>query len=320
MSLRAVLLDEDQLIADKEDRERLVQAFTHCERFASSTPQQCTTRLRFAEVVITNGTPLTREQLSQAKHLRLILIGGTGYEYIDLQAASELGIAIYNCREYGVDSIAQHTFALMLALTNSIPQFQRTVRSQQWQQAGTFCLLSEPISELKDKTLAIIGCGAIGQRVQALAQAFGMTVKLAELPGRPLRSGRTPLDDLLPLADIVSLHCPLTEQTHTLFTAERLALMKPSAFLINTARGAIVDEQALAEALAKGKLAGAGIDVFCDEPPCSSHPLLAEALSTKVIATPHVAWGSVQARQKLVYQMVENFCHFTEGNTLRRVI
>ncbi|WP_241580481.1 NAD(P)-dependent oxidoreductase [Rosenbergiella nectarea] len=320
MSLRAVLLDEDQLIAEKEDIDRLVQAFTHCDRFAASTPEQCATRIRFAEVVITNGTPLTREQLSQARHLRLILIGGTGYEYVDHQAASELGIALYNCREYGVDSIAQHTFALMLALTNSISQCQRTVRSQQWQQAGTFCLLSEPISELKDKTLVIIGFGAIGQRVQALAQAFGMIVKLAELPGRPLRPERSALDALLPIADIVSLHCPLTDQTRTLFTAERLALMKPSAFLINTARGAIVDEQALAQALAKGRLAGAGIDVFCDEPPPPSHPLLSEALRDKVIATPHVAWGSAQARQKMMYQMVENVSHFTDGKRLRRVI
>ena len=319
MSLNAVLLDEDQLIAEKEDIDGLMQQFAHCERFASSTPEECATRIRFADVVITNGTPLTREQLANARQLRLILIGGTGYEYVDYQAASDLGIAIYNCREYGIDAIAQHTFALILALSNSIPQYQRTVRSHRWQQAGTFCLLSEPISELKNKKLVIIGYGAIGQRVQTLAHAFGMQVLLAELPGRLLRSGRKALDELLPEADIVSLHCPLTEHTRALFSAKRLALMKPSAFLINTARGAIVDEQALACALTQGRLAGAGIDVFCDEPPAPSHPLLSEALRDKVIATPHVAWGSAQARQKMVQQMVENVSHFIDGNRLRRV-
>lgn len=320
MTLRAVLLDEAQLIAEKADIDRLLQAFTQCERFASSSPQECVTRIRSAEVVITNGTPLTREQLLQAQQLRLILIGGTGYEYVDYHAARDLGIAIYNCQEYGVEAIAQHTLALILALSNSIPQFQRTVRSPLWQQAGTFCLLSEPITELKQQTLVIVGHGAIGQRVQLLAQAFGMEVKLAEIPGRPTRPDRLSLDALLPIADIVSLHCPLTDQTRGLFSAERLGLMKPSAYLINTARGAIVDEEALAQALTEGRLAGAGIDVFCDEPPAASHPLLAQGLLNKVIATPHVAWGSAQARQKMVCQMIENVSHFSTGNRLRRVI
>ncbi|WP_241622932.1 NAD(P)-dependent oxidoreductase [Rosenbergiella australiborealis] len=319
MTLSAVLIDEEQLFCNDATMARLASVFSRFDRYPQTADEQCAERLKDAEVVITNGTPLTRDTLQQALHLKLILIGGTGSEYVDCQAASELGIAVYNCQGYGIDSLAQHTFALILGLTNGLVNFQTTLHTDRWQRAGTFCLLSETITELSGKRLLIVGYGATGQRVAQLATAFGMEVVLAELPGRTLRAGRVGLDDALPTADIVSVHCPLTAETTELFSASRLALMKPSAYLINTARGAIVDENALATALQQGKLAGAGLDVFSQEPLPQAHPLLCPTLAHKLILTPHVAWASEEARQKMVDQLIENVDHFIHQRPLRRI-
>ncbi|MBT0720691.1 glycerate dehydrogenase [Tatumella sp. TA1] len=319
MKLSAVLLDEELLFCEQADIERLAAVFYHFARYPHTAEEQCVERLRTAQVVITNGTPLTREILEQSSQLQLILVGGTGSEYVDREAATELGIALYNCQDYGTGSLAQHTFALILGLTNGLVNYQQTLRTPRWQQAGTFCLLSETMTELQGKRLVIVGYGIIGQRVSALAQAFGMEVLLAELPGRPLRAGRLALDELLPSADIVSLHCPLTPETAGLFSVARLALMKPSAYLINTARGAIVDESALANALRQGELAGAGLDVFAQEPLPLTHPLLDESIRNKVILTPHVAWASTEARQQLLQQLIENVDYFLVGDSSRRI-
>ena len=319
MELSAVLLDEELLFCEQADIDRLAAVFDHFARYPHTSEEQCVERLSTAQVVITNGTPLTREVLEQSSQLQLILVGGTGCEYVDREAATELGIALYNCQDYGTGSLAQHTFALILGLTNGLVNYQQTLRTPSWQQAGTFCLLSETITELQGKRLVIVGYGVIGQRVSALAQAFGMEVLLAELPGRPLRAGRLALDELLPSADIVSLHCPLTPETAGLFSAARLALMKPSAYLVNTARGAIVDETALANALQRGELAGAGLDVFSQEPLPLTDPLLNASIRNKVILTPHVAWASTEARQRLIEQLIENVNYFVVGDPSRRI-
>jgi len=196
--------------------------------------------------------------------------------------------------------------------------YQAAVRAGRWQQASQFCLLDFPIVELEGKTLGLLGHGELGSAVAQLARAFGMHVLLGQLPGRPAVDGRLPLDELLPLVDALTLHCPLTEQTRNLIGARELALLKPGAFLINTARGGLVDEQALADALRAGRLGGAATDVLSVEPPKDGNPLLAADVP-RLIVTPHSAWGSREARQRIVGQLAENAAAFLAGEPMRVV-
>lgn len=319
MRLAAVLLDEEHLFTDARSLQRLASQFDSFIYYPSTAPEQRIDRLKNATVAITNGTPLPAAILAHCPDLRLILVGGTGAEYVDLEVARKQGIAVYNCQEYAVNSLAQHTFALILGLSNNLLNWQRALATDAWQAAGTFCLLSESITELTGKTLVIVGYGATGKRVKVIAESFGMQVKLAELPARQVREGRCSLDELLPDADVVSIHCPLTEETRHLFSAQRLALMKRSAILINIARGAIIDEEALATALSEGVIAGAGIDVFSDEPLPRTSPLLADHLQKKLVLTPHVAWASDSARKKMIDQLIENVAAFRQGITKRKI-
>src|SRR5690606_37283952 len=190
----------------------------------------------------------------------------------------------------GTASVAQHCLALMLALATRLPDYQAAVRAGRWQQAPQFCLLDFPIMELHGKTLGILGHGELGSPVARLAEAFGMRVMVGQLPGRPERPGNVPLDELLAQVDVLSLHCPLTEQTRNLIGARELALLKPGALLIYTARGGLVDEQALANALRSGHLGGAASDVLTEEPPRNGNPLLAPDIP-RLILTSHSAWG-----------------------------
>lgn len=319
MELSAVLLDANQLFADHSDFARLASAFDRFRYYPTSTPAETVKRLQQATVALTNGTPLNEQILQQLPKLKLILVGGTGTEYVDLFAARALGIAVYNCQEYAADSLAQHTIALLLGLTNHLLNWRDELLTDAWQKAGTFCLLTEEITELVGKTLVIVGYGATGKRVKALAEAFGMHVELAELPGRTVREGRTSLDSLLPIADVVSLHCPLTSETKGLFSAERFALMKHSALLLNIARGEIIDELALVDALMTGKIRGAGLDVFHQEPLLQTNPLLSPAVSTKVVLTPHVAWASKRARHAMIEQLIENITSF-QHHCVKRLV
>jgi glycerate dehydrogenase len=232
---------------------------------------------------------------------------------VDLDAAARRGIAVCNIRRYATPSVVQHVFALLLSLTRHLSDYQRAVQSGAWQRSGQFCLLDYPIRELGGLTLGIVGYGELGQAVAATAeQAFGMRVLIAQRPGGSAEPGRLPLQQLLPQVDVLSLHCPLTPETRGLIGAEELALMKPDALLINTARGGIVDEVALATALLAGRLGGAGIDVLASEPPGSDSPLLQQPIPN-LIVTPHIAWASRQSRQRLLDQLAQNIAAFMAG-------
>lgn len=317
-SAHAVFLDHHSLDLGDLDLTPLRQAFGSLVLHDGSTPDQVVERLQGAQVVISNKVRLDAATLAACSDLKLILIAATGTNNVDLDAARRLGIRVCNCQGYGTPSVAQHCLMLLLALATRLPDYQAAVRGGAWQRASQFCLLDFPIIELQGKTLGLLGHGELGGAVARLAEAFGMRVLLGALPGRPARADRLALAELLPQVDALSLHCPLTEQTRNLIGAAELALMKPQALLINTARGGLIDEQALADALRAGHLGGAACDVLSEEPPRHGNPLLAADIP-RLIVTPHNAWGSREARQRIVGQLAENAQAFFAGAAQRVV-
>ena len=296
----------------------LRQVFDELVLHDTSTAEQAAERLQGAQVAISNKVYLSAQTLAACPDLKLILVSATGTNNVDLAAAREHGITVANCRGYGTASVAQHALMLLLNLATRLPDYQAAVREGAWQRASQFCLLDFPIIELAGKTLGILGHGELGGAVARLAEALGMRVLFGALPGRPARAERMALAELLPQVDALSLHCPLTEQTHHLIGAAELALMKPQALLINTARGGLVDEQALADALRAGHLGGAAFDVLSEEPPRHGNPLLAADIP-RLIITPHNAWGSREARQRMIGQLAENAAAFFAGAPIRVV-
>ena len=315
---RAIFLDHSSLDLGDLDMAPLERAFAELRVHDRSTPEQVIERLQGAQVAISNKVPLDAAALAACPELKLILIAATGSNNVDLTAARELGVTVCNCQGYGTPSVAQHTLMLLLALATRLPDYQRAVHQGRWQQAQQFCLLDFPIVELAGKTLGLLGHGELGGAVAKLAQAFDMRVLLGQLPGRPPREDRLPLEELLPQVDALTLHCPLTADTRDLIGARELQLMKPGAFLINTARGGLVNEQALADALRLGHLGGAATDVLSQEPPTAGNPLLDPELP-RLIVTPHSAWGSREARQRIVVQLAENAEAYFSGAP-RRVV
>jgi glycerate dehydrogenase len=315
---RAVFLDHDSLDLGDLDLAPLHAAFSELTLHGSSTPAEVTERLRGATVVITNKAPITAATFTANPQLKLVLVAATGTNNVDLVAAREHGVVVSNCQGYGTPSVAQHTLMLLLALATRLPDYQQEVRQGKWQQAKQFCLLDFPIVELEGKTLGLLGAGELGSAVAKLAEAFGMRVLLGHLPGRPARPDRLPLEELLPQVDALTLHCPLNEHTKNLIDTPQLNLMKPTAYLINTARGGLVNEQALADALRRGHLGGAATDVLIQEPPVDGNPLLADDIP-RLIVTPHSAWGAREARQRIVAQMSENAAAFFNGAPKRQV-
>lgn len=313
----AVFLDHATLDLGDLDLQPLRERFSRLTLHDHTQPSERVERLRGAQIAITNKVCLDAETLAACPDLRLILIAATGTNNVDLIAARQHHVTVCNCQGYGTPAVAQHTLMLMLALANSLQEYQQQVRTGQWQRSAQFCLLDHPIMELSGKTLGVLGFGELGRAVATLAQAFGMRVLLGELPGRPAPD-HLPLSRLLPEVDILSLHCPLNEQTHHLIGAQQLAQMKPTALLINTARGGLVDEHALADALRNGRLGGAATDVLSEEPPRHGNPLLAADIP-RLIITPHTAWGSREARQRIVTQLSENAAAFFEAAPIRIV-
>ncbi|MBS7661764.1 2-hydroxyacid dehydrogenase [Pseudomonas lalucatii] len=314
----AVFLDHRSLDLGDLDLSPLEQCFADLQLHAQSTPEQVIERLQGAQVAISNKVALDAATLAACPELRLVLVAATGTNNVDLGAARARGITVSNCQGYGTPSVAQHTLMLLLALATRLPDYQQDIRAGRWQQAQQFCLLDHPIVELEGKTLGLLGHGELGGAVARLAEAFGMRVLLGQLPGRPPRQDRLPLDELLPRVDALSLHCPLNAATENLIGEYELSLMKPGAFLVNTARGGLVDEQALADALRRGHLGGAACDVLTQEPPRNGNPLLAADVP-RLIVTPHSAWGSREARQRIVMQLAENAQAFFAGAP-RRVV
>ncbi|MCU1749882.1 2-hydroxyacid dehydrogenase [Pseudomonas sp. 6D_7.1_Bac1] len=315
---RAVFLDHSSLDLGDLDLSGLQQCFDDLQLRSLTTPENIIERLQGASVAISNKVLLNAETLKACPELKLILIAATGTNNVDLAAARAQGITVSNCQGYGTPSVAQHTIMLLLNLATRLSDYQKAVGEGRWQQAKQFCLLDFPIVELEGKTLGLLGHGELGGAVARLAEAFGMRVLLGQLPGRPTRADRLPLDELLPQIDALTLHCPLNEHTRNFIGARELALLKPGAFVVNTARGGLIDEQALANALRSGHLGGAATDVLSVEPPTTGNPLLAADIP-RLIVTPHNAWGSREARQRIVGQLTENAQGFFSGTALRVV-
>jgi glycerate dehydrogenase len=274
--------------------------------------------IKDAEVVVVNKVVLNAENLSSAHNLKLICAAATGVNNIDLAEAKNRGIVVCNARAYATASVVQHVFALLLSLTTKLEQYQQDVFNGNWSRSEFFCLLDHPVRELQGLTLGIVGYGELGQAVAGVAHAFGMKVLIAKRDAGDNRAGRLDLDVLLPQVDVLSLHCPLTADNRGLIGAAEIALMKPDAVLINTARGGLVDEAALLEALQQGRIGGAGLDVIEREPPPSDYPLLQQRLPNLII-TPHTAWSSRNARQNVLHEIVFNIEAFLRGQPRNQV-
>lgn len=283
------------------------------------TPQdEIAVRIAGAEVVLLNKLGITREIMQAAPSLKLIALSATGTNNVDLVAARERGIAVCNLRDYCTASVVQHVYGVLLTLTHKLREYDALVRAGAWQRGEQFCLLNYPIRELMGRKLGIVGYGALGKGVANAARAFGLQVLVANRPGGPREAGRLDLDALLPQVDVLSLHCPLTPDTQGLIGAAQLARMKPAAVLINTARGALVDGQALADALRAGRLGGAAIDVLPQEPPIDGNPLLEPGIPN-LLVTPHIAWAALEARQRCLEEMAANVEDFQRGGHRGRV-
>ena len=315
---RAVFLDHPSLDLGDLDLGPLRRCFGELQLWSDTAPANVIERLQGASVAISNKILLNAATLAACPDLKLILVAATGTNNVDLEAARIQGITVANCQGYGTPSVAQHTLGLLLALATRLIDYQKAVSDGQWQQAKQFCLLDFPIVELEGKTLGLFGHGELGSAVAKLAQAFGMRVLIGQIPGRPARADRLPLDELLPQVDALTFHCPLNEHTRNFIGARELALLKPGAFVVNTARGGMIDEQALADALRSGHLGGAATDVLSVEPPRDGNPLLATDIP-RLIITPHSAWGSREARQRIVGQLAQNAEAFFNGTALRVV-
>jgi glycerate dehydrogenase len=303
-----VVLDAKCLNPGDLSWERLEQ-LGECAFYDRTSSAQVVDRIRDAEIVLSNKVALTRAAMSECSRLKYIGITATGYNIVELSAARELGILVTNVPSYGTASVAQMVFAHLLNLTQHVADHARAVREGRWASSQDWCFWDYPLLELEGMTIGIVGFGRIGQATAGLARAFGMQV-LAHNRSAIEDADRIRVVDLNAIfgeSDVVSLHCPLTADTQRLVNRERLALMKRTAFLINTSRGGLVDETALAEALNSGRLAGAGLDVLDAEPPSGQNPLYS---AKNCYITPHIAWATHSSRQRLLDMAVDNVAAF----------
>jgi len=315
--VKAVFLDYDTVSDGDLDTTALRAAVGNLE-LCDADDARIVERMRDADIVLVNKVELSRELLG-APRLKLVAAAGTGTNNIDVAAARELGVGVCNVRGYCTASVVQHTWGLILSLTQHLSEYSKLVGSGEWGQNEMRTVASHPIRELNGRILGIIGWGELGRGVAQVAKTFGMRLLIANRPGATPRPERVSLDQLLATADVVSLHCPLTEATRGLIGARELALMKPDALLINTARGGLLDGRALAAALNAGRLGGAGIDVLPQEPPQPGEPLLGPGIPN-LLVTPHVAWAAREARQRCLDEMAANIRDFAAGGHRSRVV
>ncbi|MHC4507712.1 MAG: D-2-hydroxyacid dehydrogenase [Planctomycetota bacterium] len=290
-----------------------LEAFGECTVYDRTAPEDVVERAGEAEIVLTNKTILPADVIRRLTRLRCICVLATGYNVVDVEAARERGIPVSNVPSYGTGSVAQMVFAHLLNLTQHVAHHARTVRDGRWAACPDFCYWDMPLFELAGLTLGIVGFGRIGRATAELARAFGMKVIACDVTVPavvPEGCEMMKLEEVFREADVLSLHCPLTPQTERLVNAERLAAMKPTAFLINTSRGPLIDEQALADALDAGRLGGAGLDVLSAEPPAKDNPLL---MAKNCYITPHVAWATRSARERLLRVAIDNVAGFIAG-------
>jgi glycerate dehydrogenase len=315
----AVMLDAETIDCNDIDFSPL-QMLPYQWQYHAATEdrEQAIKALQDAEVVVTNKVVLDRDILQQAKCLKLICVAATGTNNIDLEAAAELRITVTNVAGYSTPSVVQWVFTHLLALKSRLLEHHVAVRCGDWQVSPQFTLLDYPFAELSGKTMGIVGYGTLGKAVAKVAEAFGMQVLICQhLVGEP-EEGRVALHDLLPQIDVLSLHCPLNDVTQDLIGTEELALMRPEAIVINTARGGVVNEAALMHALREEQIGGAGVDVLSSEPPSEDNPLLATGVP-HLIVSPHIAWASCESRQRLVGELAMNIQAFLAGEKRNRV-
>ena len=316
--LRIVQLEGESLIADVRR-----PAFVHeWVEHAKTSPSQVIERLARATIAITNKVPINAAAIAALPDLKMIAISATGTNNVDLNACRGRGIVVSNIRGYAEHTVPEHVMALLLALSRNLVAWRETLQADGWQRAEQFCLFDHPIRDLHGATLGLIGSGTLGNGVALLAEAFGMRVLRADRKGAAVvRPGYTAFADVLATADAISLHCPLTAETQNLIGEAELKAMKPSALLINTARGGIVDEAVLMRALKEGWIGGAGFDVLTTEPPPADHPMLDPALLAlpNFLLTPHVAWSSRPAMQTLADQLIDNIEAFVAVAPKNRV-
>jgi glycerate dehydrogenase len=288
--------------------------------YDETAPHQLVERLHAATIAICNKLPLQASELSRLQKLKLIAVAATGVDNIDLDYCLQNSIAVCNARQYAGTSLPEHVLLMMLALRRNLTAYRDDVRAGKWQAAKQFCLLDHPIHDLHGATLGIIGYGFLGKAVGKLAQAAGMKLLVAERKGATAtRSGRVPFDHVLEGSDVITLHCPLTDETRNLIDWSELQLMKRGSLLINSARGGLVNEKALLQALHDGVIGGAAFDVLTEEPPQRGNALLDVQLPNLII-TPHIAWASREAMQTLADQLVDSLEAFVRGEMLNRVV
>jgi glycerate dehydrogenase len=287
---------------------------------ARTSPGELLARAAGAEALLTNKVVLGREEIAALPDLRYVGITATGTNVVDFEACRAREIAVTNVPGYTGSSVAQFVIALLLHFIEDLPGYVTSVKHNAWAEAPDYCFLLHPRVELAGRTMAIFGWGSIGRKVAEAARGLGMNVLAAAVPGGS-SEGRVPLEEALRKADVVSLHCPLTERTARFVDAAFLRRMKPGSILINTSRGGLVDETALLQALAEGNLGGALLDVLTVEPPPRDHPLLDPEApwARRVIVTPHMSWATVEARQRLIRTVAENLAAFQRGERLNRV-
>jgi len=308
MNRRVVFLDRATLKA--KVRKPNGSEYKEYER---TSEQEIVAKLSGVQVAITNKVPMRAATLQQLPELRMIAVAATGYDIVDVPYCKEHGIAVANIRKYAVHTVPEHAFAMILALRRNIIAYRADVENGEWNRCEQFCFFTHEIGDLYGSTLGIIGAGAIGQTMATIGRAFGMQVLFADYPSRKTAAGTfVPLPQVIAESDVISLHCPLIPATRNLIDLTAFRNMKRNALLINTARGGIVDEAALIQALDEGLIAGAGFDVLTVEPPRNGHPLL-DVRRPNFILTPHVAWASTGAMQILADQLIDNIDMWSAG-------
>lgn len=316
--MRAVFLDFGSVTRGDMNRAALERAISPWHYHDETTEEQVAERIRDAEVIVSNKVFLSSSAIASARHLKLICVAATGYNNIDLAAAAERNIPVCNVRGYATPSVVQHIFMLMLNCSRRFVEYQQLVKKGGWQASPHFCPLDFGIEELSGKTLGIIGFGELGKAVSDVAMAFGMQLLIAEHKGKPARQGRASFYAVISQADFITLHCPLSEETRNLISRREFELMKRSAYLINTARGGVVNETDLLHSLVTGRIAGAAVDVLREEPPVHDNPLL-QYQQANLIVTPHIAWASRESRQRLLDQLAGNIHNFFQHRPFNEV-
>ena len=317
--MKAVMLDWATMGPDLDVSE-MKGLLPSLEIYDETSDEEIAERIAGATIVLGNKVMISESLFAGAPEMRFIGLTATGTDNIDLESAKRHGVAVANIRAYCTESVAEHVFGCLLNLTHNLQGYVSDVRNGAWQEASNFCMLTRPIRELSAMTLGIVGYGELGKGVARIGRSFGMEVIVAARPGsNSVPADRVSFEELLARADVISLHCPLTDATRGLFGTDQFRAMKKTAILINTARGALVDSQALADALTTGDIAAAAVDVLPTEPPVDGDPLLDYA-GDNLMITPHIAWGTLEARQAAIDELTANIAAFLDGRARNRVV